>query len=709
MPNDTIVQYILSVDTGKAEKGLKETSQASKQTGKAFDQVGNSSKKMNQKLKQTEQQAKQTQRGFRNLRRAGRDLDGAFSDLGQGIGLVSPAAGNLFMTLSNGASIAEGFGRVMVGFLNPAMLAVGAITVTAGLAFSKFQAEQKETEERAKELEEATKELNKTFESQQKILQAVEKDMGSYISTINEAEADLAVLKGAIDEVSLAQMKSEKAAIEEGETAVAAQQRKIKASEAMIVALEKQIKKIGDTNKITNIGEREKALATKDRQRARIKGEKDEIRAAQAEIKNIRASAKELGRKRAETIELKQAEQDQRKANAEAARERKKQLSDERKAMAQRAKAAESLNKIIIKLTVGELSGRAKILAQQDQELAKIKNLTELSGEIEKGIEAENALRIRTNRLLDEQIKKEQAILDQQKKERQDQIAGAIQGIAGQVSAPSLGGALKVGGEVGALVSSSLGPAIGAIASTLGSTIATIGAEIMLAIEGLVASVAFLPLAIIAAGGLLVKAVLGQLVKLGEKTPDERRKDNRDRAESLKSGLEFLPEILLQVIPEFAIAMSEAILDGFILAMRSLGEIIVNSLKSVMTKEGRRDLREQSVPLGDFLRDFFDPETSATFAGGGSFIPQAAGGMRYTGNQRSGLAMLHQGEFVVPQSGMRPQSVDRQMNSSGGSAINIVINGTVVEQNAVDALVRRIEERFNSNFGLASSNLFGGR
>ena len=82
--------------------------------------------------------------------------------------------------------------------------------------------------------------------------------------------------------------------------------------------------------------------------------------------------------------------------------------------------------------------------------------------------------------------------------------------------------------------------------------------------------------------------------------------------------------------------------------------------------------------------------------------------MRFTGSSRQGLAMLHQNEFVVPASGQRPQSVDRQMSAMGGG-VNITVNGTIVEQNAIDALVRKIEERFNSNYGLASSNLFGGR
>lgn len=94
--------------------------------------------------------------------------------------------------------------------------------------------------------------------------------------------------------------------------------------------------------------------------------------------------------------------------------------------------------------------------------------------------------------------------------------------------------------------------------------------------------------------------------------------------------------------------------------------------------------------------------------GGGRFVPSAQGGIRFTGAQ-DGLAQLHRGEFVVPQSGQRPQQVDRQLNNTTGGGMTININSAVVDRNAVDALVREIEIRFNNQFGTSSSSLFGGR
>ena len=83
----------------------------------------------------------------------------------------------------------------------------------------------------------------------------------------------------------------------------------------------------------------------------------------------------------------------------------------------------------------------------------------------------------------------------------------------------------------------------------------------------------------------------------------------------------------------------------------------------------------------------------------------AQSGVRFTGAKR-GLAMLHEGETVIPASGRTGQAEQRSMGSMGGSPINIVINSAVVENRAIDELVRRLESRF-STFGAGKSSLFG--
>ena len=94
---------------------------------------------------------------------------------------------------------------------------------------------------------------------------------------------------------------------------------------------------------------------------------------------------------------------------------------------------------------------------------------------------------------------------------------------------------------------------------------------------------------------------------------------------------------------------------------------------------------------------------------GGGRMLSGQGGLRFTGQNR-GLAMLHEGEMVVPRSGQMSSSVARDANiANGGSGgINIVINSAITERSAVDSLVRKIEERFGS-FGQSTSPLFGGK
>ena len=198
------------------------------------------------------------------------------------------------------------------------------------------------------------------------------------------------------------------------------------------------------------------------------------------------------------------------------------------------------------------------------------------------------------------------------------------------------------------------------------------------------------------------------LAKLGEKTPEERKADLMGQLENIKAGLSFLPALLLEVLPQVAPGLVDALLDGIVLALINLGKMVIDGFRSIFTREGRQQRREDLQSIGEFWKNFLDPNKTASFAGGGRFLPPAQGGIRFTG-QTQGLAMLHQGEYVVPQSGQAPQGVSRQMGGTGGSQVNVSIYSPVVDQNAVDALVRRIEERFNNNFGLASSSLFGGR
>jgi hypothetical protein len=94
---------------------------------------------------------------------------------------------------------------------------------------------------------------------------------------------------------------------------------------------------------------------------------------------------------------------------------------------------------------------------------------------------------------------------------------------------------------------------------------------------------------------------------------------------------------------------------------------------------------------------------------GGGRMLSGQGGLRFTGSNR-GLAMLHEGEMVVPRSGQISSSVARDVGvaTSGSGSVNITINSIITERSAIDALVEKIEERYGS-FGQSTNPLFGGR
>ena len=226
------------------------------------------------------------------------------------------------------------------------------------------------------------------------------------------------------------------------------------------------------------------------------------------------------------------------------------------------------------------------------------------------------------------------------------------------------------------------------------STFATVASLDAASIVGLVNPMA----------GAITGIVQGIGEKVIQKGPAQIRAEALAQAEAIKVGIAFLPELFLSIAPQLGIAIAEAFVDGAQLFILNLVEGIKQAFSFIQgtTREERRDRRRRAFV------DFFDPRTSASFMGGGRFVPSAQGGIRFTGAQ-DGLAQLHRGEFVVPQSGQRPQQVDRQLNNTTGGGMTININSAVVDRNAVDALVREIEIRFNNQFGTSSSSLFGGR
>jgi hypothetical protein len=184
-------------------------------------------------------------------------------------------------------------------------------------------------------------------------------------------------------------------------------------------------------------------------------------------------------------------------------------------------------------------------------------------------------------------------------------------------------------------------------------------------------------------------------IKIGEK---EREKisaqamkekvefDVRQVAMAIEVGLRVLPEILLNVLPPLLLELAFRIIKG-------IGEAIKNIFHTLFVKNPKDIL--------DGLKSFFGLDSKRS---GGRMI-SARRGLRFTGSSDT-MAQLHRNEYVVPESGARPQAVERIMNQQSGSGINITINADVVERDAIEELVRKIERRFQ-NFGTMQSTLFG--
>ena len=200
----------------------------------------------------------------------------------------------------------------------------------------------------------------------------------------------------------------------------------------------------------------------------------------------------------------------------------------------------------------------------------------------------------------------------------------------------------------------------------------------------------------------------GDTVREVEKSVEE---DIRARAKAIELGLQALPRILFNVLPPILIEFIDRLIFGLLKGFAEQFNNVINVFRSLFTREGRQELkaqrdRRQEARGEEFRRRLEQLVNIAGFRSGGRFLPSARGGIKFTGSDE-GLAMLHRGEFVVPETGQMPQAVQRTMGmGQGGMTINI--NAAVVESNAVDELVRQIERRFQT-FGSSTSPLFGGR
>ena len=186
---------------------------------------------------------------------------------------------------------------------------------------------------------------------------------------------------------------------------------------------------------------------------------------------------------------------------------------------------------------------------------------------------------------------------------------------------------------------------------------------------------------------------------------DDAKRRVEEFANNIALAIELLPPILINVLPGAIAKGTTGILKALFNLPQSIGSAIWKAIKNLFST----DPTETAKATGDFFLEaislgFADTDTFNKRSGGR--IPSGKSGLKFTGSQPSGLALLHQNEFVVPASGQKPQTVDRVMSSSTKN-MNINISGTIIEGNAIDYLVREIERRYQT-FGTSKSNLFQG-
>lgn len=231
-----------------------------------------------------------------------------------------------------------------------------------------------------------------------------------------------------------------------------------------------------------------------------------------------------------------------------------------------------------------------------------------------------------------------------------------------------------------------------------------------------------------AIGGLF-GGVFGSIAALGEKTPEEIEQEFDNFLKAFEKGLEILPDILVKILPKFAFFLTLALFKAipkliyelfaqiFGLLNQAIENIQEGGARSIGLDPEKRDQTSYGEQFTrNILGGFFSSialteqgrQNAADFFSyrSGGRIPSGRSGLRMT--QGTGLALLHPNEFVVPQSGMAPQSVNRTLDALGGSNVaSININSLVTERNAIDELIRRIEQRFQT-FGPSKSTLFAG-
>ncbi len=732
-----VVAYVLEIDAKDAERSLRKIEKSTDQTAKNVLELAKSSDQAEKELKTLSREAKQSKQSIesmssaidkgtrevrefgkqsnlsakdaRNLRRAGRDIDGAFGDLAQGLNLINPAFGSFAQNVSSAASVADGLGRTLVAFTNPAFVATTALIGGALAAIKLYQITAGQAAAEQKKFADEIEFSNAVIRKQQALVKSSMDAFDSLTTTLEMAKNEQRLLRGEIEEMEFAELRLRNAVNDRAD----AERKRLADSRFGLIRERMEIEKQFNLQKQRI--QQNKSLfdpqAANEAERSLRRRTQTQIAALNAQIEGIekeQVALEKTNRAIQEQVvsneNLRRSKQEREKEEANAGKNARERESERLKALqeqealikqiestvALRESSEVELQRIILKGNNSTESQIALINLERDLALSKVEDMVGLVDDENLLIEAQLALFADAEKQVDAILGKQmhqtdnlQEQIDKEKelaKARLDAMLAIPEDVIGLAGDPIMG-TLNLAAENASGIASGLG-ASASVASMAG------------------------PIATAAVGAI------GALAELGQKTPEQIQEEALATTEAIVQGISILPTLLIRVLPpvflqfigELTLALAKLpflILDALIAGFDQL----INNLRSFFTDpEFRKSLFGD--PAGN-IRDFFgkvlDPNVDA-FAGGGRLI-SAQGGIRFTGSQ-NGLAMLHQGEFVVPQSGQRPQQVDRALREQNGGNITINVNGTLVERNALDALVRRLEQRFGS-FGQGQTSLFG--
>jgi len=257
---------------------------------------------------------------------------------------------------------------------------------------------------------------------------------------------------------------------------------------------------------------------------------------------------------------------------------------------------------------------------------------------------------------------------------------------------------------LGALISGDIGGMLSSFQEEIGGAVLKIAPGLQGRMEaragGAIAGAAGL-----VGGGVVQGAQL--LAQLGETGADAVADQAEAFLEAIVAGLKELPKLLTDFLPELVGTLIPELLMGI---HESLPDIIWGVLKAavLLIKATLFDLPKALI-LGfaelfsDWwgkIRDFFQN----VFSFGGVDDQQFQAGTGHV--DRTGMALVHQGESIIPRGGVAGQTTAAGMGGAS-AAPAVTINTNVVDPNSIPALVSEIERHFGS-YGRGTSPLFSG-